>query len=269
MSYSTDETGLPVEDVGPWALEKHKILTDYVQISSAVRRQFLNPGAGYIDVFCGPGRSRIETTGQLIDGGAVAAFKKAKGSLAPFTSINISDADPGLLAASEQRLTALGTPVRAFPGPASTALPEIVRALNPSGLHFAFLDPYNLGALSFDLFESLAALKHIDIIAHVSIADLQRNADRYTSEDYDQFDRFAPGWREHVRTDVNQRSLREAIINYWTSKVMKLGLPRAEHCERITGTRRQPLYLLIFLAKHKLAHKLWLKISSVAKEPQF
>jgi three-Cys-motif partner protein len=94
MSYSTDETGLPVEDVGPWALEKHKILTDYVQISSAVRRQFLNPGAGYIDVFCGPGRSRIETTGQLIDGGAVAAFKKAKGSLAPFTSINISDADP-------------------------------------------------------------------------------------------------------------------------------------------------------------------------------
>jgi hypothetical protein len=30
---------------------------------------------------------------------------------------------------------------------------------------------------------------------HISIADLQRNVDLYTSEDYDQFNTFAPGWR--------------------------------------------------------------------------
>ena len=36
---------------------------------------------------------------------------------------------------------------------ANQAIDDIVYALNPSGLHFAFLDPYNLEFLSFDLIE--------------------------------------------------------------------------------------------------------------------
>jgi three-Cys-motif partner protein len=267
--YSLDEQGLLVENVGPWATDKLKIVTDYVQASGAARRRYLEAGAVYFDVFCGPGRSKIRTTGQFIDGSPVAAFKKAKGSLAPFTSINISDADPKLFATAEKRLLALGAPVRATPGPASSALPKIVESLNKYGLHFAFLDPHNLGTLSFDLFESLSKLNRIDIIVHVSLSDLQRNADRYTSAAYDQFDMFAPGWRNHVGTEMNQGSLRTAILQYWSDKVMKLGLPRAEHCELITGAQRQRLYWLVLLARHQLAHSLWSKISSSAKAPGF
>jgi three-Cys-motif partner protein len=77
-----DEQGLFVENVGPWAVDKLKIVTDYIQASGAARRRYLSTGAAYIDVFCGPGRSRIRTTGQYIDGSPVAAFKKANGSLA-------------------------------------------------------------------------------------------------------------------------------------------------------------------------------------------
>src|ERR1700720_2498301 len=95
--YSLDERGLLVENVGPWATDKLKIVTDYIQASGAARRRYLRSGAGYIDVFCGPGRSRIRTTGMFIDGSPIAAFTKAKGSLAPFTTMHISDADPNLL----------------------------------------------------------------------------------------------------------------------------------------------------------------------------
>jgi hypothetical protein len=98
-------------------------------------------------------------------------------------------------------------------------------------------DPHNLGTLSFDLFEALAKLKKIDIIVHVSLSDLQRNVDRYTSEAYAQFDRFAPGWRENIRVDQNQTSLRAAILKYWTEKVVALGLPRAKLCELILITQ--------------------------------
>jgi three-Cys-motif partner protein len=174
-----------------------------------------------------------------------------------------------LLATAEKRLSALGAPVQATPGPASLAMPKMLQDLNRYGLHFAFLDPHNLGALSFDLFESLAKLKRIDIIVHVSLSDLQRNADLYTSAAYDQFDRFAPGWRDHVRTDMNQASLRAAILAYWSDKVMALGLPRAEHCELIKGPQQQGLYWLILLARHELAHTLWSRISSPAKAPGF
>jgi hypothetical protein len=107
------------------------------------------------------------------------------------------------------------------------------------------------------------------VIAHVSLSDLQRNADRYTHEAHDQFDRFAPGWRAKVGTDMNQESLRQSIIQYWSDEVTNLGLPRARHCELITADRGQRLYLLILLARHDLAHQLWEKISSATKAPRF
>jgi three-Cys-motif partner protein len=267
--YSRDEKGLLVESVGPWAIEKLKIVTDYIQASGAARRRYLGSGAAYIDVFSGPGRSKIRTTGKLIDGSPLAAFNQAKASLAPFTSVHISDANPELLSSAERRLIDLGAPVVATPGPASVAMPKIVQQLNPSGLHFAFLDPRNLDTLSFDLFERLSKLKRIDIIVHVSLSDLQRNADRYTSAAHSQFDKFAPGWRNQISPDMNQERLRAEIIKYWSKRVMTLGLPRAKHCELIRGTKNQRLYWLIFLAKHSFAHTLWFKISSPAKAPQF
>lgn len=265
--YALDEQGLLVEKVGPWARRKIELVTDYVYASGGARSHW--PDSAYVDVFCGPGRSLIRDTTQFIDGSPVAVFKKANSSAKRFTSINISDANPELLRTAEMRLKTLDAPVHATPGPASSALPQIVKRLPQSGLHLAFLDPHNLGTLSFDLFEQLAMLKNIDIIVHVSLSDLQRNADRYTSAAHDQFDKFAPSWLDHVRTDMNQEALRVAIIKYWSDKVLKLGLPRAEHCQLFKGSQGQRLYWLILLARHPLAHELWARISSLAKAPEF
>jgi three-Cys-motif partner protein len=265
--YSLGDDGLVVENVGPWAKHKLKLLTDYIQASGGARNKWRHNGAALVDVFCGPGRLRIRTTGEFIDGSPVAAFKQGRKSLAEFTTIEISDANPELLSAAEQRLRKLAAPVVATPGPAVSALRSIVQKLQQSGLHFAFLDPHNLGALSFTLFELLATLKQVDVIVHVSLADLRRNADRYSSEAYDQFDSFAPGWRKEISSDMSQKRLRAAIIEYWSSKVARLGLPRARHCELIRGPDNQQLYWLILLARHDLARTLWNKISSAARSP--
>ncbi len=132
----------------------------------------------------------------------------------------------------------------------------------------AFLDPHNLGSLSFELFKSLARLKRIDVIVHVSLSDLQRNADRYTSKAHDQFDTFAPDWRKAIsHNEMNQAALRAAIVNYWSEQVATLGLPRAKHWELITGAGNQRLYWLFLLSRHDLANDLWAKIGSAAKSP--
>jgi hypothetical protein len=52
--YWRDKDGLWVENVGPWAKEKLKILTDYVQISSGTRKKFSH--CAFVDVFSGPGK---------------------------------------------------------------------------------------------------------------------------------------------------------------------------------------------------------------------
>ena len=267
--YTQGDDGLLVEKVGSWAVEKLKLVTDYVYASGGARKKFLDTGAAYIDPFCGPGRSMIRDKNTLIDGSSVAAFKRALESPARFTSINISDGDEELLTTATKRLSALNAPVCPAPGPANEALPKIIQSLDRNGLHLAFLDPYNLGALSFDLFEQLAKLKNIDVIAHVSVSDLQRNAARYAEKDYDQFDKFAPGWRGNVSTDVNKETFRAAIIKYWSDQVTALGLPQAKHWELIRGDHGQRLYWLILLARHELAHGLWRKVSSAAKSPTF
>jgi three-Cys-motif partner protein len=264
--YWQDENGLWVENVGPWAKEKLEIVTDYVQISSATRRKYAH--CAFIDVFSGPGRSCIRDTSELIDGSPVAAYRQSIKSQ-PFSSFHISDADSELSASAAVRLRELGCEARVIEGPASIALPKIVSRLSPSGLHLALLDPHNLGTLSFDLFETLARLRHIDVIVHVSLSDLQRNADRYTSVAHAQFDKFAPGWRDAIKVDVNQASLRAAILDYWTEKLVGLGLPRARHCELIKGSKGQRLYWLMFLARHELAHTFWERITSRADSPQF
>ncbi|HEY4114455.1 MAG TPA: three-Cys-motif partner protein TcmP [Rhizomicrobium sp.] len=266
--YTQGDDGLIVEQVGSWAKNKLKLLTDYLFASGGARKK-LGAGAAYIDPFCGPGRSLIRGTTTFVDGSPVAAFKRAVQSAAPFTSINISDANDQILAAATSRLTALGATVHPFAGPAGNSLPKIVATLPHNGLHFAFLDPYNLEALSFRLFVELAKLNHIDIIAHVSVSDLRRNADRYADPDYKQFDSFAPDWRAKVSTDMNKHAFRTTILNYWSDKVTALGLPRAMHCELIRADQGQGLYWLILLSKHNLAHTLWSKISSAARSPTF
>lgn len=98
----------------------------------------------------------------------------AQTSHAPFNAVYISDKESRLLESSRLRLASVGAPVSAIPGPASEALPEIIKKLDHSGLHLAFLDPYNLANLSFDLIEGLSKVR-ADILLHLSIADLRRN----------------------------------------------------------------------------------------------
>lgn len=260
--YELGDDGLPVEVVGPWAKKKLKILADYIVASSAARRKFYSECA-YVDVFCGPGRARVRDTAELIDGSPLVAVKRGKTSLSAFSSIHLSDANAKLLEAAAFRSSALHNKVVTHPGPAIEAVASICKKIDPNGLHLAFVDPYNLGNLSFALFEEFAKFKAIDVLVHVSVSDLRRNVDRYTAQEFEQFDIFAPGWRSHINEkNHSKQTLRTEILKYWSNKIEKLGLPRAFHQESIRNTKGQELYWLLLLSGHDLPHKLYKEIGS-------
>ena len=63
------DDGLPAEEVGVWAKEKHDYLCRYIDISRSTRAKYLGPGkagATYIDLFCGPGRCKVRDSGEWI-----------------------------------------------------------------------------------------------------------------------------------------------------------------------------------------------------------
>jgi three-Cys-motif partner protein len=262
-----DDDGLPLDVVGAWAKEKHERLRKYVDISSATRRKWVRGpgGATYIDLFCGTGRAVIRDTQEKIDGSPLVAFKCAREGNVQFSEIYIADIFEESCRAAESRLRVAGAAPITYVGPAEQNAREIVERLNPHGLHFVFLDPYNLDDLPFTVIETLSRLKRIDMLIHVSAQDLQRNLDAYTKPEDTRLERFAPGWRQHVDLNQSQRGIRATILAYWASKIKKLGLSSAEHAELISGLERnQRLYWLVMVSRHKLAQEFWDKIRNVS-----
>jgi three-Cys-motif partner protein len=262
-----DDDGLPLDEVGPWAKEKHERLRKYVDISGAARRKFVEGtgGASYVDLYCGSGRAIIRDTNEKIDGSPLVAFKCAHEGRASFSEIYIADVSEDSCRAAQKRLTALGASVITEVGEAEDTAKRIVRRLNPYGLHFAFLDPYNLQQLPFSIIEEFAGLKRIDMLIHVSAQDLQRNLDIYSSAEESPLDRFAPGWKEAVDLKQSQAATRASYMAYWASKMEALGLPPSRRAELVSGTtRNQRLYWLVFVSRSDFAKNLWDKIRNVS-----
>ncbi|MCA1533848.1 three-Cys-motif partner protein TcmP [Bradyrhizobium sp. NBAIM03] len=254
------DDGLIVSEVGPWATEKHARVRQYIEISSATRKKYIPPpawhaGAAYIELFSGPGRSLIRGTNRIIDGSPLVAFKAAQATV-PFTEMHLNDFDAENSSALNSRIRALGGAPICYSDPADVAIDKIVAAVNPSGLHFAFLDPFNLAGLSFDIIRKLSKLK-VDLLIHVSVHDLQRNLDDY-SRPGDVLDTFAPGWSKHVDPKkLSRNSFRAALMEYWLAEIRKLGKLPAEGVELVEGPTGQRLYWLVFASEHGIARKFW------------
>lgn len=260
MGLIDGDDGLPADEVGIWAKEKHDYLKRYLDISRGTRKKFIGNGKGgatYLDLFCGTGRSRIKNSNEWIDGGAVAAWKTSQAGDAPFTDIYISDLDQGKLDACTERLRRLGAPVHPIHASAADAVDKMVSSVNPYGLHFAFVDPYNLETLDFRIISTLSTLKRIDLLIHFSAMDLQRNLAINLAAADSAFDAIAPGWRENVNATASQQEIRRRFVEFWREKVASLGVWPSIDQKLITGEKNQPLYWLLLAARHDLAHKFW------------
>jgi three-Cys-motif partner protein len=271
--YERDEQDqLPRELVGAWVRDKHVRLKRYVDISGvAVRRKWLRDGpagATYIDLFSGPGRVRIRDTAEVLPGSPLAAWEQAVASGAPFTQMWIADANRTLCDAASTRLKAAGAPVTAYEGEAESTVDRIISSLNKYALHFAFLDPYNLAGLPFEIIRKLAMLQRMDILIHVSAQDFNRNLRKYVRQAASPLDAFAPGWRSNVDTARSDEYVRAKIFEYWRGLLKTIDMGTAEAAELVTGPTNQPLYWLAFAARHNLALKFWEAIRNINPEVQ-
>jgi three-Cys-motif partner protein len=251
---------LIVGEVGPWASEKHERLQRYIQAARGARAKFLPPagkgGASYIELYSGAGRSVIKDTTTIIDGSALVAFKAGRASGHPFSEVHLSDLEAHNSSALAQRIKALGGAATTYVGDANDVVDQVMDAINPYGLHLAFLDPFSLAQLPFSIIERMLQARRMDMIIHVSLQDLQRNLDEHTRVG-GTFDIFAPGWRAAVDVNQSMAALRAALIDYWLKRIRSLGTHPATGIPLIVGEKRQRLYWLVFVSSNPLGHELW------------
>ncbi|WP_244111302.1 three-Cys-motif partner protein TcmP [Burkholderia gladioli] len=250
--------GLPVMKVGAWSEEKHLAISRYIDAARRAREKW--PYASFIDLFCGPGRVMNRDTGVISDGGVLAAWRMSRRGVAPFNEIFVADVDRSSVDACAARLRAAGASVRAYTGDAATTVDWVLESL-PRGLHFAFLDPFNIEHLDFEIIRKLAVRPNIDILIHFSVMDVQRNIGNDLSAASSRLDAAAPGWRESFPWATMPKHEQAAkYLEYWETLVTDLAKMRvAESKPLFVNSKKGPLYRLIHLSHKHLATDLWNK----------
>jgi three-Cys-motif partner protein len=242
--------------VGPWVpKDKHRLLTDYLHGTRNAWKTF--PKRALIDPFCGPGRIRVSGEMGTRDGGAIAAWREMHNDATPFTDVFVGDLDPAKSEACAARLQALGASVRPFAGPAVETVPHMVAAVPRGALCMAYIDPYCLTLLDFEMLRTLSALK-VDLAIHFSTMDLQRNVIIDLAGKRDNFERVAPGWKSSLDMKTTGVSnIRHAFFDYWRGLLVKLGYEHSREMPWIYNTQGAAMYRLVFFARHDMPLRVW------------
>lgn len=263
------EASLPVDrnpdgkGVGEWVpRDKHRRLAEYLH---GTRRAWGKWSKRYlIDPFCGPGRLMVSGETMSRDGGALVAWRELQAAGVPFTGVMVGDLDGTKAEACASRLRLLGASAAAFIGPAEDTVPRMVAAVPSGALCMAYVDPYNLRLLTFDMLRSLSRL-NVDLAVHFSTMDLQRNLVIDISEDRGQFDRVAPGWQQAIDCrGLSNTQLRTAFFQYWQRQMLDLGFSASKEMPFVYNDHGAPMYRLVFFARHDLPLRVW---GDVARSP--
>lgn len=249
-----DDARLPFQCVHEWALEKHDYLRRYIEATAGPRSRYLPPngrgGAAYIDLFAGPGRARVQETGEDIDGSPLLALKHER---APFTKLIFCDWEPENADALAVRTTG-DERVRIITGNCAERIEDAVAEIPPYGLNFTLIDPFGPAGLRWTVLERLASVERIDLLIHFPTGAMKRNFENLN------FDLIVgtTEWRRDVRTphDVTR------LIDHLRNSLVRVGYTGDQVRSMGIKTPQQLLlYHLVFVSKHSLGNKIWESIT--------
>lgn len=86
---------------------------------------------------------------------------------------------------------------------------------------------------------------------------------KFLSGENTAMDQFAPGWRDKVDVGQRQDIVRRKTLEYWLDLIRGLDMTPAQGIELVTGSKKQNLYWLVFVARHDRAQEFWEKIRDV------
>lgn len=256
------DDGLPVQCVGPWSQEKHEILGKYLAGSGGPRRGYLPPpigrggGAAFVDLFAGPGRARVRTSGRLVDGSPLIALKQPVG----FTRLVLCELDAENVSTLRTRTASARVPVTIVPGDCNEKVADVVAAIPKAGLNVALVDPYGLEGLRFETIARLAHFQRMDLVLFFPIGEIRRNLERYRARYTALLNRTlgSEDWQKAVRgtRDVFK------LIPFFQRQLQGLGYSAEQvRTAEMKSDTNVPLYHLVFASKHPRGSAIWKSIT--------
>lgn len=261
-----DDDGLYTPTIKPHSIEKIRIHNYYVSLFTTSMKDRW-PQRAYLGLYSGPGRARIETTGDIVETTAVSAFRPRY----PFTKYIFVDHDERCVDALRGRIRQLGEAfdVSLIQADVSDAVPQVMAAMPPFGpgnglLSFCFIDPFS-AALEFDVIRQLGSRYRMDFLILLMLGrDVRTNFGRYLDDPDDA--RIGsliddPNWRDEWRArGLGRRDLVRFLLAKFDAAMTRIGYhasrPADAHPVRVMG-KRVFLYSLVLYSKSELGRRFW------------
>lgn len=254
------EDGLPVQCVNEWAKDKHNYIKRYLKATHGVRGKFRREGgAGYIDLFSGPGKGRIASTGEIIEGSPLLAFNIDP---QPFTDIVLCEYSEVNTSALETRFAGQRR-VTVVPGDCNEEITSIIQKIPANGYNVALIDPFHVGNLAFSTIAHLANFRRMDLVINFPIVDVRRNWDKV-----DRIARFV-GLSPDKWGFEESPKMAPKLLALFQDQLTRLGYREQKtRAPQITNESNTPLYHLVFASKHELGSQIWDSICSIEPSGQ-
>jgi three-Cys-motif partner protein len=253
----TGDDGLPVQDIGAWGQQKHDLLQRYIDASAGPRGKFLQPrtsgrpagGAGYVELFAGPGRARVRETREFVPSSPIIALDHAK---QPFTRVVLVELDTENIAALKARTRQYGDRVEIIQGDCNEVIDRVVQSVPRHGLNLALIDHYGLKALQFETIRKLAQIERMDLIIHFPVSDMKRNIAK---------DARYRGWIDRalgVHVEITLLSDIPKLIENLRTQLRPFGYEQEQvRSVAICNSKKAPLYYLVYVSKHPKGSEIW------------
>jgi three-Cys-motif partner protein len=220
------DDGLPIPEVGTWALSKYTLVGRYCEIfTTSMQKKWSN--LVYVDLFSGSGYAKIKGRNQIVYGSPLIALSLPT----PFTKYILCEKDKSLVEALRARVERdfqhKTKNVTIFHGDANSLVDDIKKALPPysknSGmLSFCFVDPFSLN-LHFNTIRKLGALKMDFLILLALYMDANRNYRSYMEKENDKIDLFMDNTNWRTEQVESNESFVRFLAEHYKRNMQALG----------------------------------------------
>ncbi|MHC4111836.1 MAG: three-Cys-motif partner protein TcmP [Planctomycetota bacterium] len=257
---------LCIPEVPEHSKYKHHFIRRYIDAFTTSMKDKRWSGLHYIDLFAGAGIERLRNSRKLDWGSPLIAAQAPY----PFTKLHLCEKVTDLHYALEIRVKRFRSDSQIIQGDANKKISQIVSDIPKKSLSLSFLDPHGFH-LEFQTLKTLASIRTDLIIFFPDRLDALRNwAAYYLDNPESNLDRYLGSgidWRERMsKTPSDHRA--EVLRDMYIRQIREqLGYSEFD-CERITTTRGNPLYFLIFCSRSPTATRLWRQIAEKKPDGQ-
>ncbi len=235
--------------VGPWTLDKLKVLEDYLPGYLQATTRAME--TIYVDAFAGPGTNRVRD-GRIVDGSPLIALKAASRNGTRFSRFYFIERDPTTAAELKSSIAHLEASRRAevVIGDVNEALPCVVQRLPLQSPTFVFLDAVGIEP-KWRTIEAISRWRTELLITFPLGMSIKRNLHSPKVTEYFGTDAWRPLF------DARRWNTTRGLLDLYIGELRRLGYEYTPEIDRLIKTRRNlHLYYLVFASKKEAGKRI-------------